>query len=237
MALWGGLRHHVEYIRKKDFNRINILKALSQTSYGAHSHHLLTLVFASIRSLTDYGAAILSSASAALMSKLEVLHTGALRVALGLPRWVPNLVLRQHVGSQLLASRFQDLEVRFWIKHISRDGWSPLCDYVHSTDKTNPLGMVSMGSSIAELLDEIDGHFDHLLQFQAPEPFSPWLVYFHLSDLPFQRLDLNGAEIAYLFGEYLTSITDRYTIIATDASKSSEIASIAGCSSHFCFGY
>ena len=53
----------------------------------------------------------------------------------------------------------------------------------------------------------------------------------------FRGSDLNDAEIAYLFGEYLTSITDMYTIIAADASKSSEVTSIAGCSSHSCFGY
>ena len=53
----------------------------------------------------------------------------------------------------------------------------------------------------------------------------------------FRGSDLNDAEIAYLFGEYLTSITDMYTIIAADASKSSEVTSIVGCSSYSYFGY
>ena len=75
VARWSGFRHHVEYIRKKAFNRVNILKVLSQNSYGVRSLHLMTLFSASIRSLTDYGAAILSSASATLTNKLEVFHS------------------------------------------------------------------------------------------------------------------------------------------------------------------
>ena len=90
------------------------------------AHHLMTLFSASIRSLTDYGAAVLSSASETLINKLEIFHTCALRLALGLLRWVPKLVLRQHADSPPLALRMQDLTIRFWIKHLSLDGWSSM---------------------------------------------------------------------------------------------------------------
>ena len=165
--------HHAEYIRKKDFNRVNTLKDLSQNSYGAGSHHLMTLFSASIRSLTDYGAAILSSASAALTNDLEVFHICALRLALDLPRFVPNLVFRPHADSPPLALRMQDLAIRFWIKHISLDVWSSMCDYLHATDETDPLGSVNMGYSITELFDEFEDDIDHLLRFQVPEPLPP----------------------------------------------------------------
>ena len=184
VARWGGLRHHVEYIRKKAFNRVNILKVLSQSVALSPSHDAF---LCSIRSLTDYGAAVLSSASATLTNKLEVFHTCALRVALGLRRWVPNLVLRQHADSSPLALRMQDLTIRFWIKHLSLDGWSSMWDYLHVTDETDPLGSVNMGYSITELFDELEGDINHLLPFQAPEPFPSGFVSFHLSDLPFQR--------------------------------------------------
>ena len=117
---------------------MNILKVLSQHSYGARSHHLMILFSASFRSLTDYGAAVLSSASVTLTNKLEAFHTCAIRVALGLPRWVPNLVLRQHAYSPPLTLRMQDLAIRFWVKHISLDGWSLIWDYLHATDETIP---------------------------------------------------------------------------------------------------
>ena len=100
-------------------------------------------------------------------------------VALGLPRWVPNLVLRQHADSPPLALRMQDLAIRFWIKHISLDVWSSMWDYLHATDETDPLGSVNMWHSITELFDEFEGDIDHLLRFQAPEPLPPGLVSFH----------------------------------------------------------
>ena len=80
-------------------------------------------------------------------------------------------------------------------------------DYLHATDETDPLGSVNMGYSITELFDEFEGDIDHLLRFQAPEPLSPGLVSFHLSDLPFQRSYLHNSEIISCFGEYLVSIT------------------------------
>lgn len=57
----GDFRSHVEYLRKKIFNRINILKALAQKRYVARMHHLLTLASSSIRSFIEYGAAVLDS--------------------------------------------------------------------------------------------------------------------------------------------------------------------------------
>lgn len=82
----GGFQKHVEYLRKKAFKRINILNVLSQTRYGTRSYHLLTLTTSSIRSMIEYGAATLNTASESIFKKLEVLQTTAIRTALGLPK-------------------------------------------------------------------------------------------------------------------------------------------------------
>ena len=97
-ARHGGLKTHVEYICKKTFQRINILKALANKTYGTRSLHLTTLMTASTSCLIDYGASVLSSASSSLLHILEVFHTSRLRVALSLTKWTLNLVLLQHAG-------------------------------------------------------------------------------------------------------------------------------------------
>lgn len=105
VARRGGLRKYVEYLQLKEFKKINIVKALLQTRYGAHSFHLLILTISSIRSMIEYGAAILSTASETIFKKLEVLQTTAIRTVLGLLKLVPNIVLRKYAGTALLYDR------------------------------------------------------------------------------------------------------------------------------------
>lgn len=45
--------------------------------------------------MLKYGAATLLSASDTLLTKLEVLQTTAIWAALGPPKWLPNIILRQ----------------------------------------------------------------------------------------------------------------------------------------------
>lgn len=80
-----GFRKHVEYLRKKAFKRMNIVKALSQTRYGARSCHLRTLKTSAIRSMIEYGTATLNTAIETIFKKLEVLQTTAIRTALDYP--------------------------------------------------------------------------------------------------------------------------------------------------------
>lgn len=65
----GEFQKHIEYLRKKAFNKLNTLKARADKRYGARTQHLPTLAFSSIRSGIEYGAAVLNSACASLLKK------------------------------------------------------------------------------------------------------------------------------------------------------------------------
>ena len=58
----GWLKTHVEYVHKRAFPSINILKALANKTYDARSLHLTTLMTASTSCSIDYGASVLSTA-------------------------------------------------------------------------------------------------------------------------------------------------------------------------------
>ena len=40
---WGGFQRHVDFIRKNNFTRVNILKSITSRHLGARSRHLLML--------------------------------------------------------------------------------------------------------------------------------------------------------------------------------------------------
>ena len=80
----GAIRGHAHYLRRKAFKISNIIKALSKKRYGLRSHHLVTLVQATVCSLFHYGAVILANACDSIFKRLEVIQTNALRTALGL---------------------------------------------------------------------------------------------------------------------------------------------------------
>lgn len=48
--------------------------------------------------MMEYSAANLNTACESILEKLEVLQTSAIRMALGLPKCVPNIVLRKCAG-------------------------------------------------------------------------------------------------------------------------------------------
>ena len=51
----GGNRSHADYFRRKAFKKCNIIKAFLNKRYSTHSQHLVTLVQATVCSLTHCG--------------------------------------------------------------------------------------------------------------------------------------------------------------------------------------
>lgn len=54
------------------------------------------LAFASIRSILEFAASVLNSLQHFVFQNLEVLQSCEIKVALGLPKWTPNILLRKH---------------------------------------------------------------------------------------------------------------------------------------------
>lgn len=231
----GGLKPHCEYLRKKAFVRINVLKALASKRFGARSHHLVTLMTSSIRSLFDYGASILSTACDSQLQKIEVMQNSGLRVALGLPKWTPIILLRKHAGLPPLAVRLRDLATRFWVKHLSLDQWSPLV--IHLQDQLVESMSTSLPTHVLNLFEETACCPAQLLRFYPPETFPEGTVRFYLESLPFQDTALSEVIISSLYAEFISRFISSHEVFASDASKSTSITAIAGCSSEARFAY
>merc|ERR1739842_42725 len=77
---------HIEETCRQCHQRINILKVLTGTTWGADREYLLKIYKAYIRSKLTYGAPAITSAAKSKIEKLNKVQNAALRVALGARR-------------------------------------------------------------------------------------------------------------------------------------------------------
>ncbi|KAF0763009.1 putative RNA-directed DNA polymerase [Aphis craccivora] len=104
------------HIRQACTNRLNIIKMLSHTSWGAHLSVLLKIHKSLILSKIDYGSPLFSSAIQCHLKKLENIHNSGMRLAIGAFRSspidsisniaeIPSLSLEWAEQKSLLAAR------------------------------------------------------------------------------------------------------------------------------------
>ena len=67
-------RQQIQELKQKSVARLNLLKKLNGTSWGADKKCLLRLYYSHIRSLLDYGSIVYSSASQTTLKKLDTVQ-------------------------------------------------------------------------------------------------------------------------------------------------------------------
>lgn len=119
------------------------------------------------------------------------------------------------------------------MKYLAVGSWSLFLEF----REDNLVSMEDTFSYVSEILDDL-GYGpdpDLLIGFQMPFTNDSDAVRFFFPGLPFQRTDLDASMISPLFAHYFKSFDDFCNILATDASKTEVLTSIAGCSftNHF----
>ena len=84
---------HISNLRTRCDKSLNILKVLSNTSWGADRPSLLKIYRAVIRSRLDYACQIYGSAGSSYLKKLDTIHHTALRICSGAFRTSPVVSL------------------------------------------------------------------------------------------------------------------------------------------------
>ena len=80
---------HVKFLVNSSYQKLNIMKSLTSTKWGAHRNLLNTFYTSYIKSKFIYGIQVYSSASPTILSKLEIVQNSAIRLITGLRRSTP----------------------------------------------------------------------------------------------------------------------------------------------------
>ena len=109
-------RKHVNNIIYEGYKRINIMKTLSSTTWGASPKILRTLYIAFIRAKLEYGAILYADVSPILMKKLDILQNACLRIIIGACKTTPILSLEIESNILPLKLRFSYLQAKKYIQ-------------------------------------------------------------------------------------------------------------------------
>ena len=102
---------HVEDVLCRASKRLNVLKHLAGSPYGATQQTLLHYVKACIRPILEYGSVALLIACPSAIKRLETFHNTALRIALRVPKHTRTKLLLVESGCTSLEARIISLSM------------------------------------------------------------------------------------------------------------------------------
>ncbi|GFV06924.1 putative RNA-directed DNA polymerase from transposon X-element [Trichonephila clavipes] len=215
---------HILHLRKRCEKSLNLLKVLSNTSWGADRTSLLRVYQAIVLSRIDYGCVAYGSACNSTLQKLDPVHHMALRICSGAFRTSPVQSLYVNCHQLPLDLRRRKLSLAYYFKILSVPS-HPLQNVYMSTSMKRLYD--ARPSNIRPFMDRMKLHISELdlpnvrIQQRNLFLFQPWNTpRFHyinpfatyskstVAPVVFQRV------FAYHRSQY-----SRYSAIYTDGSK------------------
>lgn len=217
-------RPHIAALRAKCMKAMNILRALSGTSWGADRESMLRLYRALIRSKLDYGSIVYNSARKSYLKPLNTVHNAGIRLATGALRTSRVESLLCEASEPSLDERRKYLTFGYMSKLRSMPGHSThhasfLDNFQHLFDaKANP----TIPTGIRFLREVECLNFDFPVTFPTGHSASPpWLVpqpIVHTQLTIHPKISTSPAVYKQNFLQ-LVSTKKHFSLIFTDGSK------------------
>jgi ribonuclease HI len=112
--------NHLQYLKVECIKRLNVMKALSSTNWGADAAVQNIFYISFVRAKLDYGSMIYGSALESHLRKLDVVQNTCMRLILGARRSTPILSLQAETHLPPLTLRRKYLSAKMFIKLLHR---------------------------------------------------------------------------------------------------------------------
>ena len=175
---------HIDYLIDRCRKRINILKLLTGSKWGADKQTMVTLYKTLIRPILDYGCGIYNSASPSIKSKLDVIQSQALRLCCGALSCTPISALEVDCGIPPLQLRRKFLSGKLALRYIYMSN-SPThecfedCPFLHYGKYTE-----SFKRSIGHELNRIESNRFSLFSTNKPKFIKFHIKIENMSSIP-----------------------------------------------------
>ncbi|GBL80038.1 hypothetical protein AVEN_29053-1 [Araneus ventricosus] len=181
-----------------------------------------------------YNCSTINKWSATHLNICDVIQTTALRTAMGLPIWTQNIILLKLAAQETLLGKIKRLATQFFLKHIAYGAHSPL----YRNDGTQSVKLTNKDlSALDQILSAFNIDINHIIKFPITLDCLNIKCKIHLHSFLFQDKSLPKTTIESLFEDIIRTHFSNFFLIATDASKSPQITSIAATSSTNSFAY
>ena len=206
---------HIDNLKKKCHRRIDLLKSLSHSSWGADRETMLYLYKTLIRPKLDYGSVVYASASDAILRKLDPIQNTAIRLSTRAFKSSPIPSLHAETGIVPLTYRREKICLQYKL-HIERTPSSPTS--INTVDQTAPQ---TFTARINNILHTYNLQPPAVLPAEKPRPPS-WLLPAHTicpEHTNYPRKPTTPEHLLFsLFHEHIDRQHDNSTHIYTDGS-------------------
>ncbi|CAI6366491.1 unnamed protein product [Macrosiphum euphorbiae] len=212
---------HIKKLKTSCMGRMNIIKTLSNLSWGSDQNSLILIYKSLILSLMNYGSVIYGTAKATTLSSLDPIHNQGIRLATGSFKTSPVASILCNAGEPPLQIIRDSNTIKYMIKisnqpkHISFSNFHQNFPY---TKAKTPTTIFENFNRIKKNINlNIDLTKKSLFPIQAPWTWSPDI---NTDLLKYNKNTTANSSIVALFYESVEFLYYDYTLIYTDASKS-----------------
>ena len=215
---------HITCLKSRCAKSLDLIKVLSNTTWGADRKVLLSLYRALIRSKLDYGCIVYGSARPSYIKRLDTVHNLGLRLCLGAFLTSPVQSLYVEANEPPLDMRRTRLSLQYGVKLMSNEV-NPAYSAVFQPDivatyEAKERAIKPFGLRIERHLDGVGFHTHVIVPYTVMKT-PPWklivpTVCFDLCK--YKKIDNDPTLYRLHYSELLESFTD-YTHIFTDGSK------------------
>jgi len=212
---------HAKYIAKSAQKRINILKHMAGSPYGATQNTLITYFKTCIRPILEYGNIVHPIARVSAVRILETLHNAALRVALRVPKHTPNVLLRAEAGVSSLNTRALSLAAVSFSKikvqktnhpffHQNKEMYKDISMPQNYRKRENDM---PLDVALERLITKFNIPVLESIEIPISSPLEPMLsscIRFNISPLPKPKESYSPAELITLRGQISNNIETLY---------------------------
>jgi hypothetical protein len=163
---------HIENLKKKCLNAMNLLRVVARTDWGVDSTTLLRLYRSVVRSKLDYGCVMYGSARASYLINLDQVQNAALPLCLRAFQTRPASSLHVEAKELPLRLRSQKLSLQYIVKLKSNPG-NPAYSSVFQPNYTilfyaKPNTVPTLGLRVHQALSESGVNLNCLAQLLIP---------------------------------------------------------------------
>lgn len=215
---------HIDYVVDKCKKRLNLMRSISGTTWGADKSSLLTIYKALIRSILDYGCIAFNSATKESKDKLDRVQHQALRICCGAMKCSSVAALEVECGEQPLKLRREGLQNKYGIRITHIEGHPTAV--ILSKCRPIKIKQTSFKKETKDFLKELPRNIEGPKISQSP----PW----HMKPIKVDMKLLNMIEKQQLPAgkkqtalEHINKYYSDYTKCYTDGSKKEHLTGSA----------
>ena len=219
---------HVNNISSKTKQNMNVIRMLSNTTFGSDRTTLLKLHDALIASINGYGAIALNNLTKEQEKKLNTVQIRGLKFAIGAFITSPNKSVEVEAGVTPVRYQRQTQRMKFSCKILTNSN-HPLYDSLRDTTKDHKYAQRNkppITYTMRQELQTLDINKDTLFNTTQLTTFPPWTKTNHKYDISLTKFNKNDTPKELLKSEFNKRLykykEDNYEICYTDGSKTDE---------------